>query len=325
MRRDEALVEVENLRMYFPVRGGVLQRKVADLRAVDGISFYMKRGEILGLVGETGCGKTTTGRCILQLYKITGGKVFFEGKDLSKISSGKMRSMRRNMQMIFEDPNTSLDPSKRVEDILAEPLRVQNLVKNEEYKEHVAELLRMVRLEPYMAERYPLEFSGGQRQRIEIARALALRPSFIVCDNAVSQLDVSIQAQIIALLTRLREELNLTYLFIAHDLAVVRNISDRVMVMYVGKIMETANTGELYSNPLHPYTQALLSAVFIPDPAVERKRKVIILPGEMASSINPPRGCRFHPRCSRAMDICREQEPELENIGGEHWVACHRV
>jgi len=325
MPRDDVLIEVENLRMYFPIKGGVLQRKVADLKAVDGISFHINKGETLGLVGETGCGKTTTGRCILRLLKITGGKVFYEGQDLGKLGSSRMRSMRRNIQMVFEDPSRSLDPCMIVEDILAEPMLIHNLAKGNECKEQVAELLRMVELEPYMARRHPNEFSAGQRQRLEIARALALRPSFIVCDNPVSALDVSIQAQVVAMLMKLQEELNLTYLFIAHDLAVIRNISDRVLVMYVGKIMETANVNELFDNPLHPYTQALLSAVLTPDPSAERERKVIILPGEIPSSITPPSGCRFHPRCDRIIDLCKEQQPELKKIGSQHWVACHRV
>ncbi|MBA7716261.1 Oligopeptide transport ATP-binding protein OppF [subsurface metagenome] len=326
MRNDEALLEVENLHKYFPVRGGVFQRKVADLKAVDGISFHINRGETLGLVGESGCGKTTTGRCIIQLYKVTKGKVFYEGTDLGKLSSGKMRSMRRHVQMIFEDPHTSLDSCMSVGEILVEPLKLHHMAKKaEEYQERVAELLRTVGLEPYMAIRHPPEFSAGQRQRIEIARVLSLEPDFIVCDNPVAQLDVSIQAQIVTMLQRLQEELKLTYLFIAHDLVVVRNISDRVMVMYVGKIIETAKTDQLFDNPRHPYTKALLSAVLTPDPKVESERKVIILPGEIPSSITPPNGCRFHPRCSRVMDICQEQEPELKNIATNHWVACHRV
>jgi len=325
MKKDGALLEVENLHTYFPVMGGAIRRKVANLKAVDGISFRINRGEILGLVGESGCGKTTTGRCIMKLCKITRGKVFYEGKDLSKLSSGKMRNMQQNIQMIFENPSSSLDPMMSVEEILAEPLQLHNLVKGDEYKEQVAELLRMVQLEPYMAVRHPQEFSTGQRQRLEIARALALRPSFVICDNPVAHLDVVIQTQVIAMLTRLQEELNLSYLFIAHDLAVVRNISDRVLVMYVGKIMETANVDQFFDNPLHPYTQALMSAVLTPDPVAERQRKLIILPGETPSSINPPSGCRFHPRCNRAIDSCRELEPELRNIGSEHWVACHRV
>ncbi len=325
MGRDDILVEVDNLYMYFPVFAGVMRKKVADVKAIDGISFYIKRGETLGLVGESGCGKTTTGRCILRLCKITGGKVSFEGRDLSKLSGRAMRKMRRYMQMMFQDPYNLLDPDMSVGDAIGEPMVVHNLVKGKEYKEQVAELLRMVKLEPYMADRFPSEFSAGQRQRLEIARVLSMKPSFIVCDNPVSALDVSTQTQLITLLIKLQEELNLTYLFIAHDLAIVRNISDRVLVMYVGKIMETANSDELFDNPLHPYTQALLSAVLIPDPAAERERKVIVLPGEMPSPINPPSGCRFHPRCNRAMDICKEQMPELENIGSEHQVACHLV
>ncbi|MBA7482974.1 Oligopeptide transport ATP-binding protein OppF [subsurface metagenome] len=325
MARDDVLVEVENLVMYFPVTSGVLQRKIGDVKAVDGISFYIKRGETLGLVGESGCGKTTTGNCILQLEEITGGKVFFEGKDLAKLSDREMRNMRRNMQLIFQDPYASLDPRMTAGDIIGEPLLVHNLVKGKEYREQVAELLRMVELEPYMAERYPHEFSGGQRQRIGIARALAVRPSLIICDEPVSALDVSIQVQITSLLMRLREELNLTYLFIAHDLPVVRYISDRVAVMYLGKIMEITDSDELYDNPLHPYTQALLSAIPIPDPRVDRQRKRIILAGDVPNPINPPSGCHFHPRCHMAIDVCKEQEPELRNIAGEHWVACHRV
>ncbi|MBI4296220.1 MAG: ABC transporter ATP-binding protein [Chloroflexi bacterium] len=325
MKSEETLVQVENLRMYFPVKGGVVRRKVADIKAVDGISFSIKKGETLGLVGESGSGKSTTARCILWLHKATGGKIFFMGKDLSKLGDAGMKSVRRDMQMIFEDPYYSLDPRMLVGDIIAEPMRIHKVADDEERKKRVAELLMMVHLEPNMAERYPHQFSAGQRQRIEIARALALRPSFVVCDNPVSELDVSIQAQIIALLEWFRGWLNLSYLFISHDLAVVRYLCDRCMVMYVGKIMESADTDELFSNPLHPYTKALLSAVLIPDPEAEHRRKLIILPGETPSSINPPVGCRFHPRCSIVMDICKEQPPELKNVGGEHYVACHRV
>jgi len=325
MARDDILVEVENLVMYFPVTAGVLQRKIADLKAVDGISFYIKRGETLGLVGESGCGKTTTGRCILRLYEITGGKVFFEGRDLAKLKGGEMRGMRRDMQLIFQDPYASLDPRMTAGDIIGEPLLVHNLVKGREYKEQVAELFRMVELEPQMAERYPHEFSGGQRQRIGIARALAVRPSLIICDEPVSALDVSVQAQVTRLLLRLQEEIGLTYLFIAHDLSVIRYISDRVAVMYLGKIVEITASDELYDKPLHPYTIALLSAVPIPDPVVDRQRKRILLTGDVPSPVNPPSGCRFHPRCLMAIDICQEQEPELRIISGEHWVACHRV
>jgi len=323
--RDDALVNVEDLVMWFPVLSGILQRKVAEVKAVDGISFYVKKGETLGLVGESGCGKTTTGRCIMALYEATGGKIFFDGKDITKVKGKGRGRLRRNMQLIFQDPYASLDPRMTAGDIIGEPLLVHSLVKGGEYREQVAELLRLVELEPRMAVRYPHEFSGGQRQRIGIARALAVRPSFIVCDEPVSALDVSIQTQVITLLMKLREELNLTYLFIAHDLSVVRHISDRVAVMYLGKIMEITDSDELYDNPLNPYTQALLSAVPIPDPVVDRQRKRILLSGDVPSPINPPSGCHFHPRCHMTIDTCKEEVPELRNMGGEHWVACHRV
>jgi oligopeptide transport system ATP-binding protein len=319
------LVDVQNLVMYFPVTAGVFRTKVADVKAVDDVSFFVKKGETLGLVGESGCGKTTTGRCILQLTRATSGKILFEGQNLVALKGQALRRMRRHMQLIFQDPVASLDPRMTAGDIIGEPLLVHKVAKGKRYNEQVNELLRMVELEPYMAKRYPHEFSGGQRQRIGIARALALRPAFIVCDEAVSALDVSIQAQIIALLTRLREELDLTYLFIAHDLSVVRNISDRVVVMYLGKIVEIQTSSELYSHPAHPYTISLLSAVPIPDPVVDRTRKRIILVGDVPSPINPPSGCVFHPRCYMAKDICKEKKPELRHLGGEHWAACHFV
>ena len=325
MVTNEVLVEVKDLRLYFPVLAGLLRSKVADVKAVDGVSFFIRNGETLGLVGESGCGKTTTGRCVLRLYDITSGKVYFEGQDITKWKGERLRRIRRNMQLIFQDPYSSLDPRMTAGDIIGEPLLVHKLVKGKEYREQVTELLRMVELEPRMARRYPHEFSGGQRQRIGIARALALRPKLIVCDEAVSALDVSIQAQIITLLMRLREELNLTYLFIAHDLSVVRHISDRVAVMYLGKIVEITSSDELYDNPLHPYSLALLSAIPIPDPVVDRQRKRILLTGDVPSPIFPPPGCNFHPRCNLAQDICRQAEPELKDIGGEHWVACHLV
>jgi len=325
MAKDDHLIDVENLMMWFPVTAGVFRKRIADVKAVDGVTFFIKRGETLGLVGESGCGKTTTGRCLLQLYEVTGGKVVFDGKDITQMKGEELRGMRRNMQLIFQDPYASLDPRMTAGDIIGEPLLVHKLAKGNDYKEQVVELLKMVGLEPYMAERYPHEFSGGQRQRIGIARSLAVRPSFIVCDEPVSALDVSIQTQVITLLMRLREEFNLTYLFIAHDLSVVRHISDRVAVMYLGKIMEITGSDELYDNPLHPYTQALLSAVPIPDPVVDRQRKRVLLAGDVPSPVNPPSGCHFHPRCQIAIDACKEQEPELKNIGGEHWVACHRV
>jgi len=292
------LVDVQHLVMYYPVTAGVFRTRVADVKAVDDVSFSVKRGETLGLVGESGCGKTTTGRCVLQLTKPTSGKVLFEGQDLVSLKGKALRRMRRHMQLVFQDPVASLNPRMTAGDIVGEPLLVHHVVRRgPEYTRHVHELLHMVELEPYMARRYPHEFSGGQRQRIGIARALALRPAFIVCDEPVSALDVSIQAQIVALLVKLREELNLTYLFIAHDLSVVRNISDRVAVMYLGKVMEITTSAELYAHPAHPYTISLLSAVPIPDPVVDRPRKRIIMTGDVPSPVNPPPGCVLHPRC----------------------------
>jgi oligopeptide transport system ATP-binding protein len=319
------LVEVENLTMWFPIIAGIMKKRVGDVKAVDGVSFFIRKGETLGLVGESGCGKTTTGRCILQLNRITSGNIYFQGTDLTKLKGEALRRMRRNMQLIFQDPYASLNPRMTAGEIIGESMLVHGMVKRKEYREQVGQFLSMVELEPFMAARYPHEFSGGQRQRIGIARALAVRPSFIVCDEPVSALDVSIQSQIITLLMRLRDELNLTYLFIAHDLSVVRHISDRVAVMYLGKIVEITDSDELYKNPLHPYTQALLSAVPIPDPVVDRQRKRILLTGDVPNPANPPTGCRFHTRCQVAGRDCVSQEPELLNMGNEHWVACHLV
>ncbi len=323
----QTLIRVEDLRVYFPITKGIIfQRHVGDVKAVDGLAFEIKRGETLGLVGESGCGKSTTGRAILQLYRPTSGRVYFEDVDLTALKGEALRRMRRRMQMIFQDPYASLNPRMTVGGIVGEPLEVHGIAKGKEKQERVQELLRVVGLNPYFVNRYPHEFSGGQRQRIGIARALALNPDFIVCDEPISALDVSIQAQIINLLEDLQDQFGLTYLFIAHDLSVVRHISDRVAVMYLGKIVELADRVELYENPLHPYTQALLSAVPIPDPDVEAKRQRIILEGDVPSPTNPPRGCRFHTRCPLAMDVCREDpEPEFKDAGGGHYVACHLV
>jgi oligopeptide transport system ATP-binding protein len=323
---DNILLDVRNLKMYFPVKTGIVfQKKVADIKAVDDVSFYVKRGETLGLVGESGCGKTTTGRCILQLYEPTAGEIMFEGKDLCKMRGGDLRQTRRRMQMIFQDPYGSLNPRMTAGAIIGEPLTVHKIARGKEWREQVDELLRIVGLNPYMSDRYPHEFSGGQRQRIGVARALAVRPAFIVCDEPVSAVDVSIQAQLINLLEELQTEFNLTYIFIAHDLAVVRHISDRVAVMYLGRICEITRREELYDNPLHPYTKALLSAVPIPDPAVEAKRERIILTGDVPSPLHPPPGCNFHTRCPVAIPECSQMLPEWRDVGGEHWVSCHRV
>ncbi len=322
---NEALLSIKNLRMWFPIRKGVLQRHVGDVKAVDGLNFEVRKGETLGLVGESGCGKSTTGRAILQLYRPTDGNVFFKGQDLTKLKGGGLRNMRRDMQMIFQDPYASLNPRMTVGTIIGEPLRVHGMVSGKERQEKVQDLLKVVGLNPFFINRYPHEFSGGQRQRIGIARALAVNPDFIVCDEPVSALDVSIQAQVINLLEDLQSEFGLTYLFIAHDLSVVRHISDRVAVMYLGKIVELADRVELYENPLHPYTKALLSAIPIPDPILEMERKRIILSGDVPSPVNPPPGCNFHTRCPIAIDVCKQDHPEWREVGNDHWIACHRA
>jgi oligopeptide transport system ATP-binding protein len=325
MSNNNILLDVKNLKMYFPITQGVIiQRHIGDIKAVDGITFSIKHGETLGLVGESGCGKSTTGRAILQLYRPTGGNVYFKDEDLTKLKGEALRRQRRQMQMIFQDPYASLNPRMTVGNIVGEPLEVHNIYSSRaERRERVQELLRVVGLNPYFVNRYPHEFSGGQRQRIGVARALAVNPEFIVCDEPISALDVSIQAQIINMLEDLQAEFGLTYLFIAHDLSVVRHISDRIAVMYLGKLAELADRDELYANPLHPYTQALLSAVPIPDPVIEEKRRRIILEGDVPSPAHPPKGCNFSTRCPRVMDICRDVDPEFRDLGSSHWVACH--
>ena len=322
---NEVLLKVDDLKMHFPIYRGVFQRQVGAVHAVDGVSFEVMRGETLGLVGESGCGKSTTGRTVLQLYKPTAGNVFFEGINLVGLKNEDMRKTRRRVQMIFQDPYASLNPRMTVADIVAEPLMVHNVGTGKEIQERVAHLLELVNLNPAFATRYPHEFSGGQRQRIGIARALALQPSFIVCDEPISALDVSIQAQVVNLLEELQDQFNLTYLFIAHDLSMVRHISKRIAVMYLGVIMELAERDELYLNPLHPYTQALLSAVPIPDPIADSKRKRVILEGDVPSPVNPPSGCRFRTRCPIADKVCAESRPEFREVTPGHFVACHLV
>jgi len=323
---DDILVKVNDLKMYFPVTKGLLRRKIADVKAVDNVSFKIRRGQTLGLVGESGCGKTTIGRCILRIYHPTAGTITFDGRDITNLSKSEMRPLRRNIQLIFQDPYGSLDPRQSAGSIVGESLKIFHMYNtNSEYRDRVDELFTIVGLDPKMTDRYPHEFSGGQRQRIGIARALSCGPSFVVCDEPISALDVSIQAQIINLLQELQRKLGLTYLFIAHDLSVVRRISDYIAVMYLGHIVEITSWQELYENPLHPYTQALLSAVPIPDPFVEKKRERIILEGDVPSPLNLPPGCPFHPRCRLATEECRQAAPPLRPITPEHEVACIRV
>jgi len=327
MNRDkDVLIHVENLTKHFPIkRGIVFQRQIGSVQAVDNVSFDIRQRETLGLVGESGCGKTTTGRTILQLYRPTSGKVFYKDTDLTSLRGEALRKQRRNMQMIFQDPYASLNPRMTVGSILAEPMIIHNMGDAHERDERIKELLSLVRLSSYFVNRYPHEFSGGQRQRIGIARALSLHPEFIVCDEPIAALDVSIQAQVVNLLQHLQDQLGLTYLFIAHDLSMVRHISDRTAVMYLGVIVELASRDELYEHPLHPYTQALLSAVPIANPVVERKRKRVILEGDVPSPANPPAGCHFHPRCPIAKKDCRWEAPVWREVAPDHWTACHQM
>ncbi len=320
---SEPLIEVKNLKKYFPIRGGILQRTIGYVKAVDGVTFTINKGETLSLVGESGCGKSTVGRTIIRLYDKTDGEVFYKSIPIHSLKKSELRKLRPKMQLVFQDPFSSLNPRLRVGDAIGEALLDHGLISKNELRDKVIETMEICGLAPYHIDRYPHEFSGGQRQRIGIARALILDPEFIVLDEPVSSLDVSIQAQIINLLMDLQEQKGLTYLFISHDLSVVEHISTRVAVMYLGSIVEMAARDELFAHPLHPYTQALLSAVPIPDPDLKRER--IILEGDIPSPANPPKGCKFHTRCPLAKDICREQVPEYRDVGGGHFIACHLV
>ncbi len=319
--KNNILIEVKGLKTYFPIKGGIIGGTVQEVKAVDGVDFYIKRGETLGLVGESGCGKTTVGRAILRLVEPTSGEIYFENNNILKITSTELRKLRHNMQIVFQDTNSSLNPRMLVKDVIAEPLVINGVKHGRELDERVNKLLEAVGLNSIHAYRYPHEFSGGQRQRICIARALALNPKFIVLDEPTSSLDVSVQSQILNKLEDLQREFGLTYLFISHNLIVVKYLSDRVAVMYLGKIVESAVTGQLFDKPLHPYTQALLSAILVPDP--DYKNSNITLEGDVPTPINPPKGCRFHTRCQYRMDICDKVEPGLKTYGGEHFVACH--
>ncbi len=321
MANEEILLEVNNLKKYFPIKGGVFGRVVGNVKAVDGVSFYVNKGETVGLVGESGCGKTTTGKVVLRLEEATEGEILFEGRNVLELGREEMRSLRREMQIIFQDPYSSLNPRMTVGNIIGEALEIHGLARGKAKEKKVKELLEVVGLTAHHMRRYPHEFSGGQRQRIGVARALAVDPKLIVCDEPVSALDVSIQAQVINLMEDLQKEFDLTYLFIAHDLSVVKHISDRIAVMYLGKIVELADKAALFKKPIHPYTQALLSAIPIPDPAIKREK--IILKGDVPSPVNPPSGCRFHTRCPYVMDICKTEEPEFVDWGDRHFAACH--
>lgn len=325
MSNQEILLEVNNLKKYFYGSGNIFGQNRTVLKAVDDVSFYIKKGETLGLVGESGCGKTTIGRTIIKLYEPTDGQIIFEGKDITNLTEKEMLSYRKKMQMIFQDPFASLNARMTVGDIIAEPLDIHKIAKGKERSERIYELLNQVGLNSEHANRYPHEFSGGQRQRIGIARALAVNPDFIVCDEPISALDVSIQAQVVNLLEDLQDKLGLTYLFIAHDLSMVRHISHRVGVMYLGKLVEITSSEELYNNPLHPYTKALMSAIPIPDPEAGKKKQRQILEGDVPSPINPPSGCRFRTRCQYADEICARETPELQEVSDAHFVACHKV
>lgn len=323
MNNCEKLIEVNNLCKYFNSGNSLFSKNKGILKAVDGVSFHINRGETLGIVGESGCGKSTLGRTILRLYNKTSGSIYYDGNDIGDLKEKDLKIYRKSMQMIFQDPYASLNPRFTVEEIIKEPLEIHNLYSEEERKERVKDLLNKVGINSNLMNRYPHEFSGGQRQRIGIARALAVEPGFIVCDEPISALDVSIQAQIVNMLEELQENLKLTYLFIAHDLSMVKHISDRVGIMYLGKLVELSESSEVYKSPLHPYTQALLSAIPIPDPDEAKKRKRIILEGDIPSPIDPPKGCRFKARCKYAKDICGQEEPCLKDVGGGHLVACH--
>ncbi len=323
MKEKETLIEIKDLTKFFPIKKGIFNKKISNVKAVDEVSFSIKRGETLGLVGESGCGKTTTGRTIIKLYEPTSGQIIYEGKDIAKLTHAQMMPYRKKMQMIFQDPYASLNARMTVGDIIGEPIDIHKLMGKKERLERIHYLLNRVGLNPDHANRYPHEFSGGQRQRVGIARALAVQPEFIVCDEPISALDVSIQAQVVNMLEDLQNDLGLTYLFIAHDLSMVKHISTNIGVMYLGKLVEIASSNELYKNPLHPYTKALLSAIPVPDPDMAASNKRIMLEGEIPSPIDPPPGCRFRGRCKYAKPICAEVQPQLKDLGGDHKVACH--